>query len=81
MSLNIYPHDDFEFGLVFRQGDEETSVLYYPNNGIFSIPEFDVEYNCFSDVIHYLNVEGEQTHLEELFNSYFEGYSNDEGEG
>lgn len=79
-SLKIYQHHDFEFGLVFSQGDEETSVLYYPNNGVFSIPEFGLEYNSFSDVINNIDFEGEKNHLEELFTSYFEGYSNDEGD-
>jgi hypothetical protein len=72
MSLKIYQHHDFEFGLVFTHGDEETSVLYYPDNELFSIPEFGLEYNSFSEVINNLQIEGETTHLEELFTSYFD---------
>lgn len=72
MSLKIYQHHDFEFGLVFTHGDEATSVLYYPDNGLFSIPEFGVEYNSFSEVIDNLQIEGETSHLEGVFTSYFD---------
>lgn len=72
MSLKIIKPHAFEFKLVFRQGEEETTVSYYPNDGIFSNPGFGYVYS-FSDVITHLNIEGEYTHIEELFTSIVKG--------
>ena len=76
MSLQIYQHNDDEFGLVFN-GDHENAILYIPSSKLFIDDDMSIEYNNFSDMVREFNFQGETNNeLEQIFKDYFDDFDN-----